>query len=40
MKLIIDGGMKCKNVVNKPMIPSIWHVQKGTNILQDEMKYF
>jgi hypothetical protein len=32
------GGMKHKYVVESLMVPSIWHVQEGTNLSKDKVK--
>jgi hypothetical protein len=31
-------GTKHKYAIDRPVVPSIWHVQKKTNLSQDEMK--
>jgi hypothetical protein len=34
------GGMKHKYAVKSLMVPSIWHVQEGTNLSKDKVKSF
>jgi len=33
------GGTKCKYVFERPVVPSIWPMQEGTNLSQDEVKF-
>jgi hypothetical protein len=33
-------GIKCKYVVDKPVVPSIWPMHEGTNFSQYEVKSF
>jgi hypothetical protein len=35
----LHGGTKCKYVVERPVVPSIWPMQEGTNLSQDEVKF-